>query len=618
MLIQTGNRNQAQLNKKPNYIQHCLQEEKGVFVAACDYLKVLPESVAKWFPGKLTTLGTDGFGRSDTRQALREFFEVDHRYIAFATLYELALEGQLKAEELKRAAKDLGIDPEKANPRTSLFIHQINRNIMAIEVKIPQISEGVDSAEVVEILVSKGDSIKEEQSIIAIETDKASVEVPSSHSGTVKEIKVKEGDEVKVGDVVLILEEDENGEGSDEEKVESSEEKEEEKENAESKDRSKEKPSDKEEKEEPGKKEKSKTADKKEEISAEKEEDKELEESKDKKSEGKAQEDETDGQKEESDEDEKPEKTKDQPVKKESEDVAGGVAASPGVRRLAREIGVDINNVEGSGPGGRIKEEDVKAQSSKKGDEGKNPQQIELPDFSKYGAVERESLSKIRKATAKNTLTSWQTVPHVFQFDEADISATEEYRKNNKGQVEESGGKLTITAILVKVMANALLQFPQFNASIDMENEKVILKKYYHIGVAVDTEKGLLVPVIRDVNKKTIIELAVEIGALSEKARQGKLSPEDMEGGNITISNLGGIGGTQFTPIVYSPQVAILGVSRAKTQAVYTADGNFEPRQILPLSLSYDHRMIDGADGARFLRWICLALEDPFKALLGA
>ena len=167
-------------------------------------------------------------------------------------------------------------------------------------------------------------------------------------------------------------------------------------------------------------------------------------------------------------------------------------------------------------------------------------------------------------------------------------------------------------------MANALLQFPQFNASIDMENEKVILKKYYHIGVAVDTEKGLLVPVIRDVNKKTIIELAVEIGALSEKARQGKLSPEDMEGGNITISNLGGIGGTQFTPIVYSPQVAILGVSRAKTQAVYTADGNFEPRQILPLSLSYDHRMIDGADGARFLRWICLALEDPFKALLGA
>lgn len=489
---------------------------------------------------------------------------------------------------------------------------------MAIEVKIPQISEGVDSAEVVEILVSKGDSIKEEQSIIAIETDKASVEVPSSHSGTVKEIKVKEGDEVKVGDVVLILEEDENGEGSDEEKVESSEEKKEEKEDAESKGKSKEKPSVKEEKEEPKKKEKSKTDDKEEETSAEKEEDKELEESKDKKSEGKAQEDETDGQKEESDEDEKPEKTKDQPVKKESEDVVGEVAASPGTRRLAREIGVDINQVEGSGPGGRIKEEDVKAQSGKKGDEGKSPQQIELPDFSKYGAVERESLSKIRKATAKNTLTSWQTVPHVFQFDEADISATEEYRKNNKGQVEESGGKLTITAILVKVMANALLQFPQFNASIDMENEEVILKKYYHIGVAVDTEKGLLVPVVRDVNKKTIMELAVEIGELSEKAREGKLSPEDMEGGNITISNLGGIGGTQFTPIVYSPQVAILGVSRAKTQAVYTEDGNFEPRQILPLSLSYDHRMIDGADGARFLRWICLALEDPFKALLGA
>lgn len=449
---------------------------------------------------------------------------------------------------------------------------------MTKEITIPQISEGVESAQVTEILVSEGDNIKEEQSIIAVETDKASVEVPSSDSGKVKEIKVKEGDEVKVGDVILVIEEEEE-EGEKEEK-----------------DKKKKDSDDLE-----GKKKK----DEEKEDQAEKKKEKEKEgiEAKEKEK-GK----EEDKEKDKGDED------------------LDAIPASPAVRRLAREMGVNIKDVEGSGPEGRITEEDIKAKADKKEDEtdkedkkakGKRPAQPSLPDFSKWGQVERQSLSNIRMTTAKNTTASWQTIPHVFQFDEADISGIEEYMEKNSKKAEEAGGKLTITAILTKIAASALQQFPKFNASIDMENQEVILKKYVHIGIAVDTEKGLLVPVIRDVDKKSIIELAVEITKMAEKARAQKLSPEDMQGGNLAISNLGGIGGTNFTPIVYHPQVAILGVSKVKTQPVYI-DGNFEPRQILPLSLSYDHRLIDGAEGARFINWITQALEDPYKALLGA
>lgn len=432
---------------------------------------------------------------------------------------------------------------------------------MAKEVKIPKISEGVESAEVTEVLVSEGDTIKEEQSIIAVETEKASVEVPSSDGGKVKEIKVKEGDEVKVGDVILILEE---------EKEEKEEEQEQPK--AEKAEKEKEKEEDREEK--------------KEEAKAEKKE-----------------------------EEEKAEQEK-EPKKEEAEEVP----ASPSVRRLARELGVEIRAVEGSGPGGRITEEDVKSQTKEKAGKAKEkegvPAQPALPDFSKWGKVEREPLSNIRKATAKNTASSWQSIPHVTQFDEADVTDIEEYRKQNSEKVEKEGGKLTVTAILLKIVANGLQQFPKFNASIDMEKEEMILKKYLNISIAVDTEKGLLVPVIRDVGRKSITELSVEITEVAEKARNQQLSPEDMQGGNFAISNLGGIGGTNFTPIIYHPLVAILGVARAKTQPVFI-EGKFEPRQILPLSLSYDHRLIDGAEGAEFLHWICQALEDPYTALLG-
>jgi pyruvate dehydrogenase E2 component (dihydrolipoamide acetyltransferase) len=457
---------------------------------------------------------------------------------------------------------------------------------MAIEVKIPQISEDVETAEVMEILVSQGDRIEKEQSIITLETDKASVEVPSSHSGKVQEIKVKEGDEVKVGDVILTLEEgdESDDEGGDKE---------------EKKDKSGDEEAD--DKAKKGTAEGSKkAADKPKEEAAE---------DKDKPKES--------ASKENREEDDKAsaEPEKEASSGKEGQKETADIPASPAVRRLARETGVAISELKGSGPGGRITPEDVKSQSKKAGS-GKTTGTEALPDFSRWGTVETEPLSNIRKATAKNLSGSWQAIPHVTQFDEADISRVEEYMEVKSEKIEKAGGKLTITAILVKVLATAMQQFPKFNSSIDLEKEEVILKKYFHIGIAVDTEKGLLVPVIRDVNHMNIGDLAVEITRLAEKAKDGDLSLEDMQGGNMTLSNLGGIGGTQFTPIIYHPQVAILGVSKAKIQPVYKR-GKFEPRKILPLSLSYDHRLIDGAEGAQFLRWICLALEDPFEALFG-
>jgi len=500
---------------------------------------------------------------------------------------------------------------------------------MGIEVKIPQISEGVESAEVIEILVSEGDSIEKDQSVIAVETDKASVEVPSSDAGKVKEIKVKEGDEVKVGDVILILEGDDAEDEDDEDEKDAEDDQEEEK-----KDKKDDDDDDddddhnddvKDEEDEDGSKGADK--DKKKDEKESSEEDGEVEKDKKgkKKKADKKESSDDDSQDKEEEEDDSKEGSEDKKPKSENDkegsnsekgEGSSDIPASPAVRRLAREIGVDLREIKGSGPGGRISEDDVKSQSKDLGSESKSQKQTSLPDFSKWGLVEREKLSGIRKATAQHTTESWQQIPHVFQFGEADISGIEEYMQKNKEKVEKSGGKLTITAILVKIMANALQQFPNFNASIDLENEEVILKKYYHIGVAVDTDRGLLVPVLRDVDKKTIDQIAVEITELAEKARDQKLKPEEMQGGNISISNLGGIGGTGFTPIVSHPQVAILGVSRTKTQPVFV-DGSFVPKQILPLSLSYDHRLIDGADGARFMRWICQALEDPYKALLG-
>ena len=296
----------------------------------------------------------------------------------------------------------------------------------------------------------------------------------------------------------------------------------------------------------------------------------------------------------------------------------GPVPAAPHVRRLARELGVDIHSVPGNGPGGRISEDDVKAYAktliataATGVTAATHTRQPKLPDFSKWGKIERVSMRGVRRKTAEHMWEAWSSIPHVTQNDKADITELEQLRTRFGPKAAEAGGKMTVTAIALKVCASALKIFPQFNASIDMEQEEIVYKQFINIGVAVDTDRGLLVPVLRDVDKKNIVELAAELTQLSKKARDKKLTPSDLEGGTFTITNLGGIGGTGFSPIVNYPEVAILGLSRSSMEPVWM-NGKFEPRQVLPVSLSYDHRLIDGADAARFLRWIAEAFEQPF------
>jgi pyruvate dehydrogenase E2 component (dihydrolipoamide acetyltransferase) len=289
---------------------------------------------------------------------------------------------------------------------------------------------------------------------------------------------------------------------------------------------------------------------------------------------------------------------------------------------LARELGVDIRRVAGSGDGGRIVEEDLKVYA-KRAVEGAAPAAKtaagpaeagpSAAETGKWGPFTREPMNKVRQVTARSMASAWSSVPHVTHYDKADITGLDAAQKKYSARVERAGGKLTVTAVLIKVAASALKVFPKFNASIDVDKQEIVYKKFYHVGVAVDTERGLLVPVIRDADRKNLTEISVELGALAEKARGRKIAPEDLEGGTFTVSNLGGIGGTGFSPIVYAPQVAILGVARARIEPVYT-DNRWEPRLMLPLSLSYDHRLIDGAEAARFLRWIAQAIEDPILA----
>jgi len=285
---------------------------------------------------------------------------------------------------------------------------------------------------------------------------------------------------------------------------------------------------------------------------------------------------------------------------------------------------VDINQVQGSGAGGRISLEDVKrharelhARPASQPFRGALPA-APLPDFTKWGAVERQPMSNVRRATAERMTQAWLTIPHVTQFDKADITNLEQLRQHYDAQrAGATGGKLTLTAIVLKVVAAALKRFPQFNASIDMTTHEVIHKTYYHIGVAVDTDRGLLVPVIRNADQKNILELSAELTQLAERARGHKTTLEEMQGGTFTITNLGGLGGTNFTPIINPPEVAILGLARSNIEPVYNdSTEQFAPRLMLPLALSYDHRLIDGADGVRFLRWVVEALQQPFLLAL--
>jgi len=448
---------------------------------------------------------------------------------------------------------------------------------MIKEVKLPEVSDNVETGDVIKVLVAVGDKINIDQPVIELETDKASFEVPSTESGIVKEINVKQGDIIRIGAVILKVETN----GAGEKKAETSVEKikdvipdEKAKDDVKEKSNTETKDADKAKEIMPSGIDKENTI-------------------------------ETDSVR--------------------SEDPAeyyAGITpapASPSVRRLARELGVDISSVRGSDTGGRITEDDVKNHVktlfSSGTSTGISISQKNLPDFKKWGNIEIQGMSKVRYITADAMTYAWTTIPMVTQFDKADITGLEEFRKRNSKKVEENGGHLTITSILVKVCEAALRNFPQFNSSIDLQRKEIIYKKYFNIGVAVDTDRGLLVPVIRNTDKKNITEISKELNELAEKARSKKITPDEMDGGNFTISNLGGIGGTNFTPIVYSPQVAILGVSRGNKEAVYI-NNNFEPRLMLPLTLTYDHRIIDGADAARFLRWICEALENPFSMML--
>ena len=463
---------------------------------------------------------------------------------------------------------------------------------MVKEIQLPEISETVESGSVMSLLVSVGDVIKEGDSLLEIETDKAAVEVPSPAGGKITEIMISEGEDVAVGQTIMKVE-TEGGEKAAPEAP-------------------------------------AKEAAAGESAAAEAPEEKA---SAEKPAEAPAAEKPAKGKPEpESAPQPAPEKpaaeaapqpTPSAPAPKPPERPEGvPVPAAPSTRRLAREIGVDIQQVAGSGPGGRITVEDVKANAKQRlqGGGAATPaaggglaQPAPLPDFSRFGETTREPMSQVRKITADNTTRSWQTIPHVTQFDNADVTALEDFRQKFGKRVEKAGGKLTVTAMLLKIVARALETFPRFNASLDSQTKEIVYKHYVNVGVAVDTDRGLLVPVIKDVDKKSITDLALELADVAGRARSKKIKPDEMDGGNFTISNLGGIGGTAFTPVVLPPQVAILGVARSSWEPVYTG-GEFEPRLILPLSLSYDHRVIDGADGARFLRWICDVMENPLYA----
>ncbi len=300
------------------------------------------------------------------------------------------------------------------------------------------------------------------------------------------------------------------------------------------------------------------------------------------------------------------------------------VFASPSVRRFAREIGVDIRSVRGSGPGGRIDQGDIKRHSRETpiqtpslGHTALSPGA--LPDFSEFGAVERVPMSRLRRTIKRNMAVSWHEVPHVTLFHTADVTELEQVRRDYRGRAEQAGGRLTITAILLKITAAALKAHPHVNSSLDAENNELVLKRYVHLGVAVDTPRGLVVPVIRDVDEKNIIQISVELTDISERARSGDLGLQDFRGSSFTVTNLGGMGTGHFTPIIHHPNTAILGLGRAERRPIWSdALDNWEPRSILPLSFTFDHRAMDGADGARFMTWIADVIRQPLVLALGS
>ncbi len=432
----------------------------------------------------------------------------------------------------------------------------------SIEVKVPDIGD-FEEVGVIEVLVAPGDRVEKEGSLITVESDKATMEIPSPVAGVVKELKIKVGDKVAKGSLILIL--DEAAGSAPVAPAQSAAEA----------------------------------------VST------------------------TPAPAVAAVEPPPHPVAKPDPVPLEPQDLTVSKPhASPSIRMFARELGVDLSKVKGTGLKGRVTREDVQAfvkgvlaaakPVSASASGGGLPFNLpELPniDFAKFGPVETRALSRIKKISGANLHRNWVSIPHITQFDEADITELESFRKANAAETEKQGFKLTMLAFLIKASVTALRQFPDFNASLDKSGENLVLKKYFHIGVAVDTPDGLVVPVIRDADRKGVFDLARELGEVSKLAKEKKLKPGDMQGGTFSISSLGGIGGTMFTPIINAPEVAILGVSRSVMRPVWNGK-EFTPRLVLPLSLSYDHRVIDGAAGARFTTYLVSVLSDIRRSLL--
>jgi pyruvate dehydrogenase E2 component (dihydrolipoamide acetyltransferase) len=435
-----------------------------------------------------------------------------------------------------------------------------------VEIKVPDIGD-FKEVEVIELLVKPGDTVKAEQSLITVESDKASMEIPSSHAGVVKELKVKIGDKVTEGSLILMLEADASAAATA--------------------------PAPASAPAAPAATSAPQSAPTPVPTPAP-----------------------------------QPASVSTAPAAVAAANSNGQKShASPSVRKFARELGVELSRVSGSGPKGRILLEDVQgfvkgvmsgsSAAPAAGGGGGGMSLLPWPslDFSKFGETELQPLSRIKKISGPNLHRNWVMMPHVTQFDDADITELEEFRKSANESLAKSGVKLTMLAFVIKASVSALKKFPAFNASLDANGENLILKHYYHIGFAADTPNGLVVPVVKNADKKGVAEIAKEMGELSAQARDGKLKPADMQGASFTISSLGGIGGTKFTPIINAPEVAILGLSKSTIQPVW--DGKqFAPRLIMPLSLSYDHRVIDGAMGARFIVYLGEVLADMRKTLL--
>jgi pyruvate dehydrogenase E2 component (dihydrolipoamide acetyltransferase) len=443
---------------------------------------------------------------------------------------------------------------------------------MATEIKLPPPGEGVENVDVVDVKVTPGTEVRAGQTLLEIEVEKGTVEVPAPEAGRVTEVLVKKGDRIQVGQPIALLEA--NGKAAGAQAPPTA------------------KPAGKPEapaeaRGAPASAEATPTA-------------KPAAPAQAKPSDGEPRSEDTRGPK----------------AEPSSPATHHPAAAGPATRRLARELGVDLQVLTGSGPRGRITEEDIKAHvhhltSAGLASVGPGGQAPPLPNFEQWGPIERQALDSIRRHTAQHMSRSWSLIPHVTHHDLADITELDAFRRRQEGR----GPKLTVTAFVLKIAAIALKQFPTFNSSLDPVGGQLILKRYYHIGVAVDTDRGLLVPVLRDVDKKSVLQLAEELADVAERARQHKLPADQMRGGTFTITNLGGIGGTAFTPIINYPEVAILGLSRARLEPV-VRDKEITPRLMLPLSLSYDHRVIDGAAAARFTRLIADMLENPWMLVL--